>query len=600
MRDRYKKHPLLSQFSSSLPGDIKEMFKWMEFIVFNSPVAAAGVKKLSESPITSFKYITSGDVKEGSFSEAGSWKDIIENKLKLKPELLSVAYNTLVYGNQFISVYTPYIRMTVCESCQHMEPIENSIKLKVKLRKQVSDNYVENEKNTTETQDLSEMYKDKKKHNSNLIFTKYCKKEHKVTSHTIVDIPTKSVNGINIIQWNPYNIDIFKNKISGKSTYYYRAESSIVSGVEHSDPMILNAIPLSMIEAVLAKKVFKFSEGHIYHMRRDTLSGVSNAWGLPILASAIPSFLNAMVLRKANEKIASDYMVPLRVAYPSQTQSPDSIYNYISGSDFVGKLNKIIASWKLDPSGVQTAPFPIEVQSILGDGKMLTVYQELEASEVSIASSLGIPIEFIKGGLSYNAQGASLRLLENQMAKLTSSLNGFIEFVVGKIAKHLDKVPITIELLPFKIIDDLQEKATIVQLAAQNSGISRETLMEIFNMDAEVERNQLIREQKDDIKTNLEIQKYQQDVQQSIEEKARAEEAQNNSSFQNLDQQMLLQEADTQVQQLMQMQDGQRRSALDEMAKTNYILYATVKARIDMAQQKQGYQAKQQVKGQQQ
>jgi len=104
-RQRFaKKHPLLSQFSSSLPSNIKELFEWMEFIISNNPIASAGIKKLSETPVTNFKYYVQDDSEEVTLSNENSWKSILETQIDLKSHLLKISYNVLLYGNAFVSV----------------------------------------------------------------------------------------------------------------------------------------------------------------------------------------------------------------------------------------------------------------------------------------------------------------------------------------------------------------------------------------------------------------------------------------------------------------------------------------------------------------
>jgi hypothetical protein len=423
-----------------------------------------------------------------------------------------------------------------------------------------------------------------------------------VTEHHIKDVKFKSKKDINIISWNQNKIKIVSNPISGQNEYYYDIPDDINKGIKTNDPFILSTIPIGMIEASLQKKIFKFADGHIYHSRRETINGISTSWGMPSLAAAIPPFLTLMILRKANEKIASDYMVPLRTVFPSQTQSgAGEMYNFMGGSDFVGKINGMLERWKLDPSAVQTTPFPIGTETILGDGKLLSLNQEIDQLESNIANALGIPIEFIKGGLSYTAQGSSLRLLENQLARLSANLEDVIQFIIGRVAVALDKEPIKVKMVPFKIVDDLQEKAAIMQLASSGQGfISTSTMLEMFNMDSGTEQKKMVMDQKNQVKNQLELQRYQQEVATSIEEKAKNAAQMNNSNFQSLNQQALMQEAQQYAEQLMQVDEGSRRSQLDEMAKTNYILYGVVKAVLDMQQNKIGYAAAKEASSQQQ
>ena len=611
LRRRYRKHPLLSQFSSSLPSNIKELFEWMEFIVHNNPIASAGIKKLSETPVTSFKYLAIGDQNESSNTVDDSWKSILEDSLNLKSKLLSISYNTLLYGNCFVSVYTPIVRLLRCVECGETVQIKNAKKTKVSVRKSEKSGkgfssyasyYSESDDvkdQSTFGKDVTDKYKKLDNKRTPVKFTCECETCRRITEHSVRDIKFKSKEDINIITWNQNLIKIVSNPISGQNQYYYQIPEDINKGVRSSDPFILSSMPLGMIEASLQKKIFKFADGHIYHSRRETINGISTAWGMPSLSSAIPPFLTLMILRKANEKIASDYMVPLRIMFPSQTQSgAGDMYNFMGGSDFVGKINSMLEKWKLDPSAVQTAPFAIGTETVLGDGKLLSLNAEIDQLESNIANSLGIPIEFIKGGLSYTSQGSSLRLLENQLARLSANLEDVIQFIIGRVALSLDKEPIKVKMVPFKIVDDLQEKAAIMQLASSGQGfISTSSMLEMFNMDSGTEQKKMVADQKTQAKSQLELQAYQQDIATSIEERAKAKEQMNTSTFQSLNQQSLMQEAQQYVEQLMQMDDGQRKSQLDEMSKTNYVMYGVVKALLEMQQNKAGYQAAQEAQG---
>jgi len=575
----------------------------MEFIVNNNPIAAAGIKKMSETPVTTFKYLAAGDQNEASSSVDDSWKSILEDSLNLKSKLLSISYNTLLYGNCFVSVYSPIVRLLRCNECGETKQLTHAEKLKVGLKNKndnpaitygsFSSNASSRDEAVANAHDVTKKYKGSSGKKINVKFTCKCNSCNRITEHSVRDIKFKSKEDINIITWNPNLIKIKSNPISGKNQYYYQIPDDIIKGVRGNDEFMLSSMPIGMIEAALQKKIFKFADGHIYHSKRETINGISSAWGMPALMSAIPPFLTLMVLRKANEKIASDYMVPLRVIFPAQTQSgAGEMYNFMGGTDFVSKINSILEKWKIDPSGVQTAPFQLGVETILGDGKLLTLNQEIDQLESNIANSLGIPIEFIKGGLSYTAQGSSLRLLENQLARLSANLEDVIQFIIGRVSIAIDKEPIKVKMVPFKIIDDLQEKAAVIQLASSGQGmISNSTLLEMFNIDSGTEKKREMQDQKDAVKAQLELSRYQQEVSTSIEERAKAEEQMNTSSFQTLNQQALITEAQQYAEQLSQMDEGSRRSKLDEMAKTNYIMYGVVKAMLEMQQNKQAYQA---------
>jgi hypothetical protein len=520
----------------------------------------------------------------------------------MKSKLLNISYTTLLYGNCFISVYAPINRLLVCNSCGERIPLKKAKKLKVFVDRKKRDGSssqayddlgLNTNDNSEQDDDVTSKFKTGKKEKSNVGFNCVCNSCKRVTSHYAVDYQLKSKDGINVIVWNPNDIEIAANQISGEEEFYYKIPEDTKKAIRSGDRLILSTIPIPMIEASMTNNYFKFAEGSIYHSKRETVSGISTSWGMPTLTSAIPAFLTLMILRKANEKIASDYMVPLRTVFPQQTQSAaGEMYNFMGGTDFVHKMNTMLNKWKIDPSAVQVTPFPVGTETILGDGKLLSLNQEIEQLEANIANSLGIPIEFIKGGLSYTAQGSSLRLLENQLARLAANLDDVLEFVVGKVSAILDKDRIKISLVPFKIIDDLAEKSAIIQLAMSGPDkISSGTLFELFNLDSVTEQKRIENEQKESVKQQIEMRNYQQEVASSIEERARSAAQMSNNQFANINQQALMQEAQQYVEQMMQMDEGTRRSQLDEMAKTNYIMYSTVKALLDMNQGKQMYQA---------
>ena len=597
LKKQFGRNKILSTFSSYLPTSIKDIFHWCEFIVSNVPIAAAGIKKLSEVPVTNFKYYVHDDFNETNKTIATSWKSILEDKLGLKSTMLEISYNLRVYGNVFVSVYKPHIRLVQCSVCGTISEITTKRDIKVALAPAAAFKPARGKKRSSADESANLQID---KHSGKIVIARcMCNKCKQVTPHLIKDKPDNDPSRANIILWNPHAIDIEHNRITGTSRYYYTPEQIVIDGVKSGSMVYLETLPLELIETVLSNKKFVIDNSKIYHGKKNKLAGVTTVWGIPDLVSAIPVVLTYLIYNKANEKIASDYLVPLRTVFPANSTGAGDVYNYVSGTEYADKLAEIINRWKIDSSSVQITPFPVGTQQILGDGKMLNLDSELQNKEIAIANTLGVPIEFIKGGLSYSAQGPSLRLLENQLAKHKYDLDRIIDFIVQEIASFTKKDPVKVELLPFKIIDDLQEKAAIIQLATQGGGIiSTGTLLELFNMDANTERKRNIEEQKAMVKEQLELQRYQQQVQTSLEEKARAEEALSRSSFNQLNQQALMQEAETYVEQLLQLDEGERKSRLDELAKTNYILYATVKALMEMKTRKAIYMAgKQALKG---
>jgi len=247
-RQRFaKKHPLLSQFSSSLPSNIKELFEWMEFIISNNPIASAGIKKLSETPVTNFKYYVQDDSEEVTLSNENSWKSILETQIDLKSHLLKISYNVLLYGNAFVSVYAPIKRDLICKKCRNRQSIEEAKKLKVKLLK--GQETLENQQDSNNNEkDATNKLKSNKKQTTRLQFSCFCPKCNANMMHSVVDLKIKDISKINIILWNPHDIKIAHNPISGESEYYYVIPSEIKSEVKKNNKLFLSTLTMPMID----------------------------------------------------------------------------------------------------------------------------------------------------------------------------------------------------------------------------------------------------------------------------------------------------------------------------------------------------------------
>lgn len=168
-----------------------------------------------------------------------------------------------------------------------------------------------------------------------------------------------------------------------------------------------------------------------------------------------------------------------------------------------------ILRWRRDPNHIGTFPIPIGYQSLGGDARMLMVTPELKYLEESIINSLGVPIEFIKGGSTWTSSSVSLRIVENGFLNYREQLYDFLNyFAVPKIKYFLGYPAVTIKLKKFKMSDDVQAKELLIQLS-QLGKLSDSFLLEEFGIDAVEERKY----RKSDSTFNLELQADQMKAQ---------------------------------------------------------------------------------------
>ena len=89
---------------------------------------------------------------------------------------------------------------------------------------------------------------------------------------------------------------------------------------------------------------------------------------------------------------------------------------------------------------------------------------------------MGVPREFLEGGLSYAGTNVSMRMLENAFIGYISRQRQFANWVMQRIANYMEWPEASIRFKPFKMADDIQRKAYLLQLN-QAQKISDTTLL---------------------------------------------------------------------------------------------------------------------------
>ncbi len=558
-----KHNSLSSIYADQLPNDVKEIFKWSDFIMANVPLVSSALEKMAIVTITTIQYKTE-DMSEMTTTDSSSWKSIMEDDMNIKVIAQDIGFNKLLYGNVFLSVNTPISRLLLCSLCKESSS-----------------------EDAFGNREVKPFLHNRDKENEKIVFKGDCPKCGKGSEFTPVDVVLRDASKINIIQWPVSGIIMNKDIITGKGSFYYRMESSYEKSIKRGSKDQIFHLPLNTIIAAMKGTSIKFNDKKVLHLSRRALHGSKSSWGVPILTSSIPDMISLMLARKANEKIFSDMMFPLRSLSPdSKGMDGTSIYNYMSATDMSKQIQSILESHKRDPTSVKYFPIPLRANTVFGEGKSINLTREIRDMGEDIVGSIGVPIEFIKGGLSYTGGGASIRILENQLRDLTSSIEKAMNFVAAHVAVILGKKPVKMRLIPFKLVDDIQDKQVALSMHEKGK-ISDHTMADMLNIDAQGENARIEEESKIGAKTQMLLQKFQQDMAQNLASKAETEAMLSQSSTQQVNQQAIMQEADGVAQMLVQLQQGQRKSELDRLQKENWLLYVAVKERLEFNERKQ-------------
>ena len=110
------------------------------------------------------------------------------------------------------------------------------------------------------------------------------------------------------------------------------------------------------------------------------------------------------------------------------------------------------------------APVPVAMTQMGGDGRALLTLGEVQQVEDNIIAAMGIPREFIYGGMSFTGSAITLRMLENQLLTYTGALNELAQWITDRCCRILGWGKTKVELQEFKLIDDVQQKQLIMSL----------------------------------------------------------------------------------------------------------------------------------------
>lgn len=552
-------HPLFDFLTAFTPRRLKALFLYCEYLYHNSPQIFSTLKKFSIYPITDFRLSAT----EPKLRD--KYKKILEKDLKLKNHLIQASINKYVYGNAFCSIHFPFNRFLECPDCKHRINMN-----KVDYKSKIVSKRIE--------------------------FRYTCPNCSRSVLGRIVDVYVKNPAKIKIIHWDPKNIEIEANEITGESVYYYAIPNALQNKIMNGDRLALERTPMPFIAAIAARKIFEFAPEKIFHLKTDAPAGVSTRWGLPPLLSAIKQFLYVATLRKANEAIALEYITPMRILHPGQGTASADPTIAISMSNWIDQVKFNIRAWRRDPLHIMFSPVPLGITHLGGEGRGMLLSAEIADAENNILVAMGIPKEFVYGGFQAGSSAnVLLRVLENQLLNDTASLVDLGQWIVDSIANFMDWEKTEISLEPFKLQDDVQQKVTMLQAndAAGGTLLSKTSLASMFGRDLKTERKLRFQEALDDQKFQMELNQKLQEQQRRLEAELVSPPAQGL----NYDQQAVIASAQRIVNELIQMDEGMRRSRLHELQMEDFVMYSVVIQLLEQVRTSEMAQARSQMRG---
>lgn len=441
------KNPFYSIANQFLPRNLNDVIRWTRFITTHSPLTAEVMRKLATYPITDFVY----EVKD---SRVKDQYEKIEKSFKLKSVLHDVGFQFHTVGNVFLSIHFPIHRSYRCPNTACGDLISGSASEHLKFR--------------------------------NYKFEGTCPRCKSSGQFTVVDKKSLNIEDMNVILWDPMNISVNHNTITGKSQYYYSIPGEMRRKIQMGDRFIIDSIPWEFVEAVKNNRDFLFAPDRIFHLRNVDMGMSVNGIAVPPLISHFGLVFYQAMLRRANESISSDFMSPMRVVFPQSQGGNSEPVVAMSMRNFVSRMEEAFVKHKQDASHVVVAPIPIGYEAISGEGKTLLVSAEIEQAEDSLLLSMGVSRELLSGTTNWTSSTVGLRMLKNTLDSYVRQITELLQWIFTSTTNYLSIPSHTVSLSPFSLTDDEMIKSLAANLAS-NGNMSLTTLYESMGRSYEEE-----------------------------------------------------------------------------------------------------------------
>jgi hypothetical protein len=198
-------------------------------------------------------------------------------------------------------------------------------------------------------------------------------------------------------------------------------------------------------------------------------------------------------LRRAQEAIAHEHIVPFDIIYPMPNAQQDP-YIHTDLANWRVQIEGIIRKHRRDPNFKGVIPVPVGFGRLGGDGKAMMLTPELNYLTQTIVGGMGIPQEFLFGGLNFTGSSISLRTLENDFIQNRSQLLDVVLWIKDKLRIWLNLPDLkNIDFSDFRMADDVQRNQQLIGLNAQMK-VSDQTMLTELGYDWEQEQQKMIEE----------------------------------------------------------------------------------------------------------
>lgn len=424
-----------------------------------APIHAA-LLKYSSYPITDIL------VEASTSAIRQDWETMVDDVIKLKKFNQAGTLDYLVQGNLFGSLVFPFTKMLICPECNFEQMAEHA---RYRFNRAGQFDYMGS--------------------------CPGCRKPERV--FIVEDRPMRGAwNQLSLMRWPPLTIDIDYNPYNPrKAAYFHRVPRELRAQLLAGSRLLTSTLPIEFIQAARFNKRLKICQDNFFHMARNTVSDVrigGSGWGTPLLLPVIKNAYRHAMLTRAQEAMAQNRILPLRMLWPQMGQQPAMVGGVDMGK-WRGHLEDQVRLWTRDPNHIGISPVPMAMGTLGADSRPMLLGQEIQMAEEGMVVGMGIPKGFVWGDNAYSAAAVALRQLENEFLALRADTMDLNDGTIrARIQTYLDWPHSRLKFANLRSADDMQRITLMLQLMGQGVLSKKAVLSELgFEYETMVKQRKL-------------------------------------------------------------------------------------------------------------
>lgn len=489
--------PWLDIASLAMPTDNKNALRWCEFIWDGMSSYRMAQERMVSYFLTSVQVDSADSNKSLGNDEKKKWEAFLHDHMGIMRLLKAMLMERSCYGNGFLSLVVPFRRWLTCPNCRKA------------------------------TYPLSEVYSHEKfrfewRMPDFVANCPVCELGSGYRGPWIIDdYPEDLENKLKTKIWSVHEIEILHDIYTDDTRYLWRIPEDYKRQIREGNMFELERVPVKVLHAIHNNQLFQFADDTIFHMREPVVSGRrSRGWGLSRILINFRDIWYVQVLRRYNEAIALDYIIPFRLITPadgnSKTGDLGGPLRSTNLGNFGGQIMRMLQKRRRDPASWFYLPFPVNYQVLGGEASQLAPKDIMDQGMETMMNSSGTPMELYRGTLQLQTAPVSLRLFQATHSHLVHDLNSLLSWLCTGVSQLLSWENVRARMEPVTLADDFEKKMAIVQLAMAQMA-SQQTGHKVLGLDWPQEQRQIAEEAK--IQSEL-----QAEVQEEMEQAAFGEQ----------------------------------------------------------------------------